>query len=79
MNRAALNILLAILLFVTAYMTFDWHDRTQLTISTVLFLSGLHSLFTDAESEKMRVFARSCLRIAALLSVLLIVKLLIFG
>ena len=79
MNRTALNILLAILLFVTAYMIFDLYDRTQLTISTVMVLSGLHALFTDSESPGKRNFARSCLRVAALLSVLLIVKLLIFG
>lgn len=79
MNYTVINILLAILLFASAYLTFDWNDWTHLAISAVLFLSGLHSLFTDSESLKKRKFGRFCLRAAALISVLLILKLLIFG
>ena len=74
-----LNLLLALLLFASAYYAFDWNDWTRIWISTVLLLSGIHSLFRDSESIKRRQLGRSCLRGAALISVFLIVKLLIFG
>ena len=79
MNHTILNLLLALLLFAAAYYTFDWSDWTQLTISTVLVLSGVHSLFRDSESTERRRLGRSCLRAAAVISVFLIVKLVIFG
>ncbi|HVF30395.1 MAG TPA: hypothetical protein VNA22_05465 [Pyrinomonadaceae bacterium] len=79
MNYTVLNIALAILLFVVAYLTFDLYNWTHLLISVVLFLSGIHSLFRDAESPARRPLGRSCLRFAAILSVFLIIKLLIWG
>ena len=79
MNRRVLSLALAVLLFVCAYLTFDLYDWTQLTISTVLFLSGVHSLFVDSESLERRRLGRSCLRLAAIISVFFILKLIIFG
>jgi len=79
MNYTILNLLLAVLLFASAYYTFDWNDWTRISISTVLVLSGLSSLFRDSESVKRRQLGRSCLRMAAVISVFLIVKLIIFG
>ena len=79
MNYRIISLALAVLLFVTAYMTFDWYDWTQITISTVLFLSGIHWMFVDSESLKRRSLGRSCLRLAALISVFLIVKLIVLG
>ena len=57
MNYRIISLALAVILFVTAYMTFDWNDWTHMTISTVLFLSGVHSLFVDSESPKRRRLA----------------------
>ena len=79
MNYTILNLLLALLLFASAYYTFDWNDLTQLSISTVLVLSGIHSLFRDSESIKRRRLGRSCLRAAAVIAVFVIAKLIIFG
>ena len=79
MNYTILNVALAVLLFVIAYLTFDLHDSTHLMISTALFLSGIHSLFRDSESTARRRFGRSCLRFAAVISFFLVAKLLIFG
>jgi len=74
-----LNLLLALLLFASAYYAFDWNDWTQIWVSTVLVLSGVSSLFRDSESVARRQLGRSCLRAAAVLSVFLIAKLIIFG
>jgi len=79
MNYSILNLLLAVLLFVAAYHVFDWNDWTQIWISTVLALSGVNSLFRDSESIARRRLGRSCLRMAAVIAVFLIVKLIIFG
>ena len=79
MNKRIVSFALAVLLFVSAYWTFDWDDWTQLTISLVLFLSGVHALFVDSESVKRQQLGRSCLRFAAVIAVFLIVKLIIFG
>ena len=74
-----LNLLLALLLFASAYYTFDWDDWTRVCISTVLVLSGVSSLFRDSESLARRKLGRSCLRAAAVISVFVIAKLIIFG
>ena len=74
-----INLLLALLLFASACYTFDWDDWTRICVSTVLVLSGVSSLFRDSESVKRRRLGRSCLRTAAVISVFLIVKLIIFG
>jgi uncharacterized membrane protein len=79
MNYRILSLALALLLLTCAYLTFDWNDWTQMAISTVLFLSGLHWLLVESESIKRRELGRSCLRLAAIIAVFLIVKLLIFG
>jgi hypothetical protein len=79
MDHRVISVALAILLFVSAYLTFDWNDWTQLTISFVLFLSGVHSLLLNSESAARRRLGRTCLRLAAVISVFLILKLLIFG
>jgi len=78
-NHKVLSLALAILLFVCAYLTFDLYDWTQLAISTVLFLSGVHSLLVESESLERRQLGRSCLRLAAIISVFFILKLIIFG
>ena len=54
MNHRVISLALAVLLFVVSYMTFDWSDWTYIAISTVLFLSGVHSLFVESESMKRR-------------------------
>jgi uncharacterized membrane protein len=74
-----LNLLLAMLLFASAYYAFDWNDWTQIYVSTVLVLSGIHWLFRDSESPARRRLGRSCLRAAAVISVFVIAKLIIFG
>ena len=79
MNYKAINILLAILLFVSAILTFDWNDWTHLAISTVLFLSGLNSSLNISESPEIRRLGRTCQRVAAVIAVFVIAKLLIFG
>ena len=79
MNYRVINLVLAVVLFALAYLTFDWSDWTQLTISTVLFLSGVHALLTDSEYPQRRKLGQSCLRLAAVMAVFLIVKLIIFG
>jgi len=79
MNYTILNLLLALLLFASAYYTFDWSDWTRIWVSAVLVLSGVHSLFRDSESVERRRLGRSCLRAAAIISVFLIAKLIIFG
>jgi hypothetical protein len=79
MNYTILNLLLALLLFASAYYTFDWNDWTSIWISTVLVLTGVNSLFRDSESIARRNLGRSCLRGAAVIAVFLIVKLIIFG
>lgn len=79
MNIRVLDIVLAMLLFASAYYAFDWYDATQLTISVILSLSGVHSLLRSSESASRQQMGRSCLRVAAILSVFLIAKLLIWG
>jgi len=74
-----LNLLAAILLFASAYYAFDWNDWTQIWISTVLVLAGIDSLCRNSESLKRRRLGRSCLRMAAVISVFVIAKLIIFG
>ena len=79
MNHKILNIAFAAILFLCAYYVFDFHDLTQLGVATVLFLSGINSLFRDSESPARRGLGRACLRMAAIIAVFLVVKLLIFG
>lgn len=79
MNYSVINKALALILFLAAYYIFDWYDWTQLGISSVLVLSGINSLFRDSESEARRGFANACLRVAAIIAVFLIAKILIFG
>ena len=79
MNHKAINLVLAIALFVSAYLTFDWNDWTHITVSLVLSLSGVHALLVDSETLARRRFGRSCLRLAAILAVFLIVKIIVFG
>lgn len=79
MSYKILDIAFAAILFLCAYYVFDWHDWTQLGISTVLFLSGVNSLFRDSGSPARRKFGRACLRTAAVIAVFLITKILIFG
>ena len=79
MNNKILNIAFAAVLFLCAYYVFDWYDWTQLGVYTVLFLSGVNSLLRDSESPARRNFARACLRMAAVIAVFLITKILIFG
>jgi hypothetical protein len=77
--KPIINLFLALILFASAYYTFDWNDWTQIWISTVLVLAGVDSLFRSSESIKRRRLGRSCLRAAAVISILLIAKLIIFG
>jgi hypothetical protein len=79
MNYTILNLIIALLLFASAYYTFDWNDWTSICVSTILVLSGLNWLFRDSESIERRRLGRSCLRAAAIISVFLIAKLIIFG
>ena len=79
MNHKAINLVLAIALFLSAYLTFDWNDWTHITVSLVLSLSGVHALLMDSETPGRRRFGRSCLRLAAVLAVFLIVKIILVG
>jgi hypothetical protein len=79
MNYTILNPLVALLLFVAAYYIFDWDDWTQIAISTVLVLGGIHALFRDSQSTRRRDLGRACFRTAAVIAVFVIAKLLIFG
>jgi hypothetical protein len=79
MNHRVISLALAIVLFVCAYRIFDWNDGTHMTISLLLFLSGVHWLFYDSESPKRRQLGQSCLRMAGVISVFFIIKLIIFG
>lgn len=79
MNSKILDFAFAVVLFLCAYYTFDWYDWTQLSVSIVLILSGVNSLLRTSESKARREFGRACLRTAAIISVFLIVKMLIFG
>jgi hypothetical protein len=79
MNYKVINLALAVILFISAYLAFDFNDGTQTAIAIVLFLSGIHSLFLGSESRGRKRFGRACLRLAAVISVFLIAKLLIFG
>jgi hypothetical protein len=78
MNSRVLDIAFALMLFLAAYWSFYLYDPIQMGLSTVLFLSGLHSAFRSSESEARRKFGRSCLRLAAVLSVFLIIKIWFF-
>jgi hypothetical protein len=77
MTNDVLGKVLGIILILIAVWLFDWYEWTQLGVSTVLFLSGLNSLLQDAESEAVRKFAKASIRIAAAISVFLIIKLLL--
>jgi hypothetical protein len=79
MNTRVLDLFLAVLLFAGAYYAFDRYSPTHFTISLVLCLIGTHSLFRSSESARRQQMARSCLRAAAILSVFLILKVVIFG
>ena len=74
-----LNLFAALLLFASAYYAFDWNDWTRIWISTILVLAGLDSLLRNSESRARRQLGRSCLRAAAVISVFVIAKLIIFG
>jgi Kef-type K+ transport system membrane component KefB len=76
MNFRVLDVVFALLLFYLAYRVFDIHDWTQLGVSTVLFLSGLNSAFRSSESVARRKFGQACLRLAAVMAVFLILKIL---
>ena len=79
MAQKIIGKLLAVLLFVCAYQIFDWHDWTQMGISTTLFLTGIHLTFEDAESKNVRELGRASLRTAVIIAVFVIVKLLVLG
>jgi hypothetical protein len=74
-----LNIIFAAILFFAAYYIFDWYNWTSIAISAVLALSGIDNLLRDSESKARRELGRSCLRLAGVIAVFLIVKLLVFG
>lgn len=78
MNYRVIDFAFALMLFLAAYWSFDLYDKSQLGVSAVLFLSGVHSAFRSSESVARRRFARSCLRLATVISVFLIVKILFF-
>ncbi|MCA1589800.1 MAG: hypothetical protein LC730_05560 [Acidobacteria bacterium] len=79
MNNRIIELSLAAILFLAAYRTFDSSDATYLTISMILGLSGVHMLFKSSESPSRRRLGRSCLRLGAVMSIFLLVKILIFG
>jgi len=79
MNNTIVNLLIALLLFVSAYYTFDWDDWTRIGLSIVLILSGVHYLLLHSESIRRRRLGRTCFRTSAVIAVFLIAKLIIFG
>ena len=79
MNYKVINLALAIILFISAYLTFDYYDWTRIGVSIVLFLSGIHSLCLDSGTRGRKGLGRASLRLAAVISVFLIAKLIIFG
>ena len=78
MNSRVLDIAFALMLFLAAYWSFYLYDPLQLGLSTVLFLSGVHSALRSSESIARRKFGRACQRLAAVISVFLIIKIWFF-
>lgn len=79
MNYKVINLALAMILFISAYLAFDFNDWTQMAVAVVLFLSGIHSLFLDSEVPARKRLGQTCLRLAVVISVFIIAKLIIFG
>ena len=79
MNKRALDVIFAAILFYLAYRLYDFGNFTNLGVAIVLFLSGLNSLFRNSESLARRKFANTCLRVAGILAAFVLIKMLIFG
>jgi hypothetical protein len=79
MNKRALDVIFAVVLFYLAYRIYDLGNFTNLGVAAVLFMSGLSSLFRNSESLARRKFANTCLRVAGILATFILVKMLIFG
>jgi hypothetical protein len=71
--------LIGVILILAAIWCFDPNSWNQIAVSAALFLSGLNSLFADAESESLRKTGKFLLRIALIIAVLLVFKILFLG
>lgn len=74
-----LGILLGISVIVIAIWTFDWNSWNQIIISALLFLSGLVTLLTNAESKFLQKLRSFSLYIAGIIAIFLILKIVFVG
>lgn len=66
--------ILAVMLIITAIYTFDWHTWNQILVPVLLLICAA-ILFTDENPELNKFLNRA----AAILSILLILKMLLIG
>lgn len=79
MNRKKIGVLIAVFNIIVAVWYFDWNNPAQIIISSVLFLSGISLLLTDAESKPLQKAGSYLLYLGGLLAVILLFKKLFTG
>jgi len=79
MKQGILGKILGIILILIAIWYFDWNKWNPIIVSTVLFLSGLNSLFRDSESDFLRKLSRILLYVGLFIAIFLIFKVLLVG
>ena len=79
MERSVINKLLAAVLLIAAYYVFDPSDVTQSGVAAVLTLSAADALLRDSASSARRELGRACLRLAGIIAVFLVVKIVLIG
>lgn len=79
MKLDILGKLLGIFQILVAIWYFDWNNWTQISVSTVLFLSGISILSRDAKSEPIRKTGRFLLWVGFIVAIFLIFKVLFVG
>ncbi|MBS1797161.1 MAG: hypothetical protein JSS81_25260 [Acidobacteria bacterium] len=74
-----MHIVLGFLLIVVAFWNFEWGNWNRVIISTLLFLTGVYNLTIGAESAAIRKKRRVLRRLVEIATVLLILKILLYG
>lgn len=79
MNLKILGILLGLFLILVAIWDFDWNNWNKIIVSTLLFLSGLSNVLTDAESKVLQKWRSFLLYVIGFIIILFIFKILFVG
>jgi len=79
MNIKIIGKILAIINILLAVYVFDWSSWNKTIISSLLFLIGISLFLKDSKTEVYRELSKSLHRIAFIISIFFIIKLIFVG